>query len=81
MARQLTVDQALKVTAGLLLGLLAWQGREMCARVTRLEVNQTRMMVTLGIPPIAGDTLKIQGKRPVAAACERIKEIKPPLDP
>jgi hypothetical protein len=80
-ASQVTTDQVLRVTAGVLLALLAWQGRDICARLTRLETTQTRILVTLGIPPIGADTREIGVKTGVLAAAERIKRIKPGENP
>ncbi len=87
MAHQVTTDQVLKVTAGLFLGFLAWQGDRIYTRVdtldTRiqaLEVSQAAIRTRLGMPQAAKDTLETGVKTGVCGAAERIKEIKPPED-
>lgn len=56
MSRFLQADCLLKVVAGLLLALLVWQGKTMCDRVSALERNQIRIMVCLGIEPVASES-------------------------
>ena len=80
MSRSITTDQALRVTAGVLLALLAWQGRDICARLTRLEMNQTRLFVALGLPPVAGIPSKSWYDLGPCPASAGINEIKPPED-
>ncbi len=63
--------------AGLFLGLLVWQGNQICARVSRLEVQQTQILVRLGIPPVASDTLGFGVKTAAADPPSEINEIKP----
>ncbi len=68
-----------KVLLGLLLGILAYQGKQICSRMDALEKNQVRIMVHLGLPPVAsepGHTLKIGVKTASGAAPAGIKEIK-----
>jgi len=49
-------------------------------RLDALEVSQGRILAHLDIPPAAVDTLDFRVKSPLAAAWERINEIKPPED-
>ena len=53
MSKLLQGDSLLKLVASLLLALLVWQGKTLCDRIGSLERNQVRIMVTLGIEPIA----------------------------
>ena len=46
-------DNLLRVVAGLLLALLCWTGNKLVNRVERLEANQQRLMVRMGVEPIA----------------------------
>jgi len=57
---QVKSDHVLKVVAGLFLSLLAFQGKQILGRLDRLEATQTRILFTLGIPPIASHTLDFQ---------------------
>lgn len=71
MSRILQPEYLLKVLASLLLALLAWQGKSLCERVAGLEVNQVRIMVHLGIEPIAGENpLNLGAWGSLAAAAE-----------
>ncbi len=80
MARQVTTDQVLRVVGSLFLALLLWQGNQICARVDALEHNQTLIMVHLGIPPVASDTLGFGVKSACAQPPAEINEIKPLQD-
>jgi len=42
--------------AGLLLAMLAYQGKCLCDRVSSLERNQVRIMVALGIEPVVSNS-------------------------
>jgi hypothetical protein len=66
-------ERALTGLASILLAVLAWQGRELLSRVSSLEKNQTRIMVHLGIPPVA-NTLENGVNPGVFAASEEIKQ-------
>jgi len=77
MSRPVRGDPILMVVLSLLLALLAWQGKQLCERVGALERNQIKIMVELGIPPVAADTLDLQGKNTLFAGCRTINEIKP----
>jgi len=77
MPRPVRTDPILKVVLSLLLALLAWQGKQLCERVGALERNQIKIMVELGIPPVASDTLDLQGKNTLFAGSPTINEIKP----
>ncbi len=68
------------MVGGLFLALLVYQGSEICERVDALERNQTQIMVRLGIPPVASDTLGIGVKTACGAPPAEINEIKPPED-
>lgn len=61
--------------------MLVWNAKTLVERVDTLERNQIRIMIVLGIPPVAGHTLEIGEKKPVLAACESINEIKPVATP
>jgi len=37
----------------ILLSVLVWTARDIVARIERLEANQTQIMVTLHVPPVA----------------------------
>lgn len=73
-------NQALQIALGLLLSLLAYQGRLICEHVSqrldRLERQQTLILVHLGIPPVACDTLESGVKNGLCAGSEEIKRIK-----
>lgn len=73
-------ERALTGLASVLLAVLAWQGRELLSRVSALEKNQTRIMVHLGIPPVARNTLENR-VNPAFPTCQReINEIKRGMD-
>jgi len=71
--RRLKSDQVQKILMGILLSLLAFQGKQtlslltfqgkqVLTRLDRLEATQTRILFTLGIPPVASHTLDFQVK-------------------
>jgi hypothetical protein len=66
----------LRWTAGALLAVLAWQGREILGRLDTLERNQTKILVHLGIPPVGRDTLDFGVKNRDFATLPTIEEIK-----
>jgi hypothetical protein len=56
MSKSLSADNLVRVLAGLLLALLTYEAKGLCDKVDSLERNQTRIMVSLGIEPVAGET-------------------------
>jgi len=56
---------------------VTYQGREILARLESLEANQTRILIRLGLDPVAQDTLDFGVKTRDFATLAGIKEIKP----
>lgn len=82
MSRLLQADSLLRLVGGLLLAVLVWQGKSLCERVGSLEKNQVRMMVKLGIEPIALENPeKVGFWGSTAAASENHGNQKTSLDP
>lgn len=63
-----------------LLAVLAWQGRILLSRVDALEKNQTRIMVHLGIPPVASNTLENRDNPALPPCLAEINEIERAMD-
>jgi len=69
-------EDLLRWMAPLFLACLLYQGNQILTRLETLERNQTRILVHLGIPPCATDTLDSGAKKPIPAPWQGIKEIK-----
>jgi hypothetical protein len=74
--RQRLTEQALRVTLTLLLMVLTYQGRLLVQRVERLERQTTAIMVELGIPPVACDSLENGVQKPPWDSPREIKLIR-----
>lgn len=59
-----------------MLALVAYQGKTLISRVERLERNTTQIMVALGIPPVAVNTLNFGVITGDLGVSREIKEIK-----
>jgi len=51
--RYLTTEKLLGAALGLLLAVLCWTGNNLVDRINALEANQSRILVALGVEPIA----------------------------
>lgn len=71
MSKTLASDYLLKTVAGLFLALLVYQGKCLCDRIDKLERNQVRIMVCLGIEPVSWENLPKGGHIAHAARIQR----------
>ncbi len=56
-SKQTLSDRLILCLVGLVLALLAYQGKTLISRVDRLERNTMQILVCLGIPPVCHNTL------------------------